>query len=107
MHAPAPRVIRAASDAGSSGRRRTETSSEDPGRETHVRPSRPRPCSWWLVASTVQAGAPSSANRSTSVFVDPVTSANCTGASIPAFRAARATVCSDSMQANLPVSRVT
>src|SRR6266540_6844884 len=97
MAAPAARLIRGASTGASFGRRSTDTSKEDPGVETQVRPSRPRPASCWFATTTVHSGAPSSAKRRRSELVESVTSRKRTGPSSWAARTASVTSCSVSI----------
>jgi hypothetical protein len=52
-----------------------------------------------LVATTVHSGAPSSANRNSSVLVEAIDWKKWMGAEIPAARAASATPCSVSIRA--------
>ena len=56
------------------GRSSTLTVSPEPGGDTQLRPSRPRPASWCSATSTVRSGAPAAAAASRSALVEPVRS---------------------------------
>ena len=72
---PASRVSQPSFDAEMpSGRSSTLTVSPEPGGETQLRASRPRPASWCSAMSTVRSGAPAAAAASRSALVEPVRS---------------------------------
>ena len=81
---PARSVSQPSRDAETpSGRSSTLTVSPDPGGETQLRASRPRPASWCSATSTVRSGAPAAAAASRSAFVEPVRSTKSTRAQRP------------------------
>src|SRR4051812_15910717 len=95
IEAPARSVRSTARSGGSGGRSTTENSSESPGVDSQVRPSRPRPANWWPAATSVHSGAPRRARASAVAFVESVSSSHRTLPSgRPADRRALRSACS-------------